>query len=220
MSKPKTKTAVRRRRPEEVRDRIMEAALEMFAVHGFEGAIMQNIARQAGISLSLLVYHFKSKKNLWRETVGHEAERFYRRAAVLNDTVELTATERLRGLLSSLVELCAERPQLNRIIALEGYRKSERMTWLANKFGRSRLEAVLSVIAAAQAEGGVRPNLSPLRLRYALLGVATLPSLGAEFRELTGRDVAAREEIDASLQFIYDLIFIEKASKTTRRKKV
>jgi AcrR family transcriptional regulator len=219
MPQSKKITELRQRRPEEVRARILEAALQTFAANGFEGAIMQKIAQQADISLSLMVYHFKSKKNLWREAVSYEAERFYMRVAAVNDETALTATDRLRRLFKSLVELCAERPQLNRIITLEGYQKSERLTWLSSIFGKSGLDTVLGIIAAAQAEGSIRPNLSPERLRYAVLGVACLPSIGAEFRELTGLDASSPKEVAASIEFINNLVFINVEPKPAKRKK-
>src|SRR5580658_6007495 len=54
------------RRPDEVKARIIEAAMAAFARQGFDGARMRSVAADAGISIQLLVHHVKSKDKLWR----------------------------------------------------------------------------------------------------------------------------------------------------------
>src|SRR5512134_2768367 len=58
------------RRPQQrsldTRDRLVEAALHVFAEHGFEGATTRAIARRAGVALAALPYHFSTKEALWR----------------------------------------------------------------------------------------------------------------------------------------------------------
>lgn len=48
----------------------MAAAKDEFAQHGQAGARVDRIARQAGVNKAMLYYHFQSKENLYRETVG------------------------------------------------------------------------------------------------------------------------------------------------------
>jgi TetR/AcrR family transcriptional regulator, regulator of cefoperazone and chloramphenicol sensitivity len=48
-------------RGEETRTRILEAALELFAASGFEGASTRTIAEQAGVNLPAIQYYFGSK---------------------------------------------------------------------------------------------------------------------------------------------------------------
>jgi AcrR family transcriptional regulator len=62
---------------DESRDAILDAAERVFATHGFEGASMRLIAREAGVAQALLHYHFKTKDGLF-ETI------FARRATVIN----------------------------------------------------------------------------------------------------------------------------------------
>jgi AcrR family transcriptional regulator len=48
----------------EVRQRIVRAALQVFAEHGFHGATMQDIVRQSGLSVGAIYTYFKSKDEL------------------------------------------------------------------------------------------------------------------------------------------------------------
>jgi AcrR family transcriptional regulator len=49
----------------DTRNRIVEAALGVFAENGFHGATMRDIATQAGVSQGLLHHHFGGKEALW-----------------------------------------------------------------------------------------------------------------------------------------------------------
>ena len=64
------------RRPEEVKARIIEAAISAFARQGFDGARMRAVAADAGISIQLLVHHVKSKDKLWRFMMEHIFEQY------------------------------------------------------------------------------------------------------------------------------------------------
>jgi AcrR family transcriptional regulator len=48
----------------DTRDRILEAALELFSEHGFEGTTLQQIADRLGFTKAALYYHFRSKDDL------------------------------------------------------------------------------------------------------------------------------------------------------------
>ncbi len=52
------------------RDRILEAALEVFSAHGFRGATIDQIAEAAEMSKPNLLYYFRSKEDIY-ETLIH-----------------------------------------------------------------------------------------------------------------------------------------------------
>jgi|SRR5579871_1498849 len=56
-------------RGEETRGRILEAALELFAASGFEGASTRTIAERAGVNLPAIQYYFGSKEGLYRAVI-------------------------------------------------------------------------------------------------------------------------------------------------------
>jgi TetR/AcrR family transcriptional regulator len=56
---------------EERREVILEAALEVFARHGYSGARTKEIARKAGVSETLVFKHFKNKKALYKSAQDH-----------------------------------------------------------------------------------------------------------------------------------------------------
>lgn len=63
---------------QQTRDRILDAAEELFAQRGYEGVSVRQIMGQAGADVSLAYYHFKSKKDLFDQVM-------LRRVETLND---------------------------------------------------------------------------------------------------------------------------------------
>ena len=47
------------------RERVLAVAIELFAVHGFAGASIRDIARAAGCSIANVYHHFANKEALW-----------------------------------------------------------------------------------------------------------------------------------------------------------
>ncbi|MDJ0786554.1 MAG: TetR/AcrR family transcriptional regulator [Myxococcota bacterium] len=59
--------APRRRDKEETQERIIQAAVELFASRGYEGTSVAAIASRAGVSTSAAFWHFNDKEGLFRE---------------------------------------------------------------------------------------------------------------------------------------------------------
>lgn len=57
--------------PSETKDAILKAAVELFAEAGMHGASIAGIAKRAGVTKSLVMYHFPTKEDLWRQAVEY-----------------------------------------------------------------------------------------------------------------------------------------------------
>lgn len=55
--------------PRETRQRVLDAASELFAAHGFHGTTARDIAECAGVNLAAAHYHFGSKQSLYLEVL-------------------------------------------------------------------------------------------------------------------------------------------------------
>lgn len=75
----------------EHRQRVLEAAAELFAAKGYGGAGVREIARRAGVSLSMINYYFGSKQGVFEELLGEQQEKYLSAVAAAfesADTVE------------------------------------------------------------------------------------------------------------------------------------
>lgn len=202
-------TRGRKREPEEVKARILESGLTAFANLGYGGASVQRIARLAGVSVPLLIYHFQSKEKLWMATVEKAVSLFESRLAQLTSAPELSATERLRRIIVALVQAHTELPQFHRLMSHESHERTERLDWLCERFIKRHFELMTSTISAAQREGTVQP-VAPERLSHAIVGMASIASQAAEFGEVAGRDLFSPAEMEKTIRSIYQLVFIDR----------
>jgi AcrR family transcriptional regulator len=189
-ARPKRRSERRpQRRSLETRERLVEAALQVFASHGFEGATTREIARRAGVALAALPYHFTTKEALWRAAAdrifGLLGETFRKRLAGL-EGVDLPT--RLRLVLRDFVRFQAAHPELHRFMIQEGIAKTPRLEWLVETHIRPIYEFVRAMIVEAEREGLV-PLGRPEHLHYMLIGAASsVYALAAEAELLTGTD--------------------------------
>jgi len=61
-------------RGEDTRRRILDAALEVFAAEGYEGASTRLLAERAGVNLPAIPYYFGSKEGLYRAVIDSIVE--------------------------------------------------------------------------------------------------------------------------------------------------
>ncbi len=53
----------------ETKEKILEAANKLFSKYGFDGASIRDIAKEAGVNLGAINYHFENKENLYLELI-------------------------------------------------------------------------------------------------------------------------------------------------------
>ena len=76
------------RKGEATRQRLLEAALQIFAATGFQAASTRQIAELAGVTLPALQYYFGGKEGLYKACAEAVASRF---AALTGDVARLAA---------------------------------------------------------------------------------------------------------------------------------
>ena len=139
------------------RERILAAALEVFAERGFDGARVRDIAERAGANLGLLTYYFTDKQQLWKAAV---ASAFAELAEELGGVLgpdggdELADLERI---VRHFVGFVARRPAFMQLMNDEGKRDGPRMRWLADTHVRPLYEGMRRRIERAQSRGLLAP---------------------------------------------------------------
>jgi AcrR family transcriptional regulator len=199
----------RRDRGAEMRERILHAALECFGAFGFAGTSTRAIADRAGISHPLLIYHFRSKEQLWRSTMGDVIGHY---KSGLDARLERADPDDpragLKAFIENFVEFSARTPQLHRIMTQQSTQGSERIGWLIEGGLRASFEQITGLIRRGQKAGLVRKG-EPARLYYAVIGLGGTPfSVSNEVQQLTGRDVFDKSELRAVIELIYAFLFV------------
>ena len=82
MALPRAARTQRRTRIQEAKEeQILEAALEVFSLHGFRGATVDQIAEVAGMSKPNLLYYFRTKEAMHRALITRVAQEMNRQIA-------------------------------------------------------------------------------------------------------------------------------------------
>jgi TetR/AcrR family transcriptional regulator len=192
------------------RDRILAAAVDLFAERSFDGATTREIASRAGVTQPLLNYHYRSKEELWRAAVDSIFESLTTSMAARLEGlrgVDALTTARLQ--VREFVTFSARNPQLHRIITQECKADGPRMDYLVEHHVRPLYDGTVAMFERLVRDGVV-PPIAPAHLYYILTGAGpTMFVLGPECRRLSGLDPEADEVIDAHADAVCRLLFGE-----------
>jgi TetR/AcrR family transcriptional regulator len=166
---PTTPTHPPTQRSEHTREALLRAGTLLFVEHGFEGASVEQIAREAGVNKALINYHFGGKRGLYvaiLDTTFGEIREGLRALAQSGGT-----PEQLLGRMLDLFRVMAEerRPGFPALMLREAMAPGER-------FGRligPHLAAMVNVVRLI-VERGIREKrfrkVDPLLTHLAMIG--------------------------------------------------
>lgn len=166
---------------ERKRAAIVQAAIEQFRAHGFQGASMDAIAAAAEVSKRTVYNHFPSKDELFAEILLQ----LWQRSAAL-DKPEYRADrplqEQLLALLRAKLKLLNDPGfiDLARVAMAEAMHSPERAQHMVARLGEKE-QGLASWIRAAQADGRLRkvdPSYAAHQLQGLLKAFAFWPQLG------------------------------------------
>ena len=89
---------------EDPRDRILLAAGQEFAEHGYEAATVRDICLAAGVNVAAVNYYFGDKRRLYIESVKHAHEARVKQVPLPDWPPGKPATERLHDFVANMLE--------------------------------------------------------------------------------------------------------------------
>jgi TetR/AcrR family transcriptional regulator len=111
--KPRPKTRIQR----EKQDLILDAALNIFSLHGFRGATIDQIAEAAGMSKPNLLYYFASKEEIHRRLMTSMLDLWLDPLRALDS--EGDPIPELRSYIRRKIEMARDFPRESRLFANE-----------------------------------------------------------------------------------------------------
>jgi AcrR family transcriptional regulator len=197
-----------KKRGDEVREAVLQAALECYGTFGYDGTSTRAVADRANVTHTLVLYHFNSKEELWIATLDKALSAYSAAVtAIFENDDGSDYGERLRRFIEQFVRFSAKFPQIHRIMTMEGNQDTSRLRWVIDNYLYDHFDRIRELIRKAQDEGSVR-DCDAARLYYFIIGGAgTLYTLSTEYKCLTGRDVFSETEILRNLAFLYEFVF-------------
>ncbi len=190
------------------RDRLITAAVALFAQHGYDAVSTGNVATKAGLTQSMVHYHFGSKLKLWEAAIEHIMRK---RGAVfpighlnLTDVDPLT---RLKIMIRTFVSSNAADPDLNRILIHEGMTNSPRLRWLAETYMSRGYHVFNDAIEEAMQAGLVR-RLPVHEITNIIVGACALTfSISALLQVVYGTAVDEPDSVASMTDTLITVLF-------------
>jgi TetR/AcrR family transcriptional regulator, fatty acid metabolism regulator protein len=185
----------RTRRSARTRERILQAAVEVFARRGFHGARVADIAEVAGIAYGLVYHHFRNKEEILAAIFSERWSLYVRYVEDLAQQPQ-TFQEQMSHLVHFWVETWRQDPHLMTVMINEISRSYEFIDSHDVGTVLVAFDAVERLIAAAQERGEVRHDLDAKLVTYAILGIAEMVLTGYVIGTLRrdSREAYARDE--------------------------
>jgi TetR/AcrR family transcriptional regulator, fatty acid metabolism regulator protein len=148
---------------------ILDAAVVVFARHGFHAARVSDIADEAGVAYGL-VYHYFGSKDEVLDTLFLERWNVMLDAIREVDRSEAEPRDKLRAITSFIVDSYRHDPDLMKVIIVE-------VTRAANSFGAKHLDKIreaygliADIVEDAQQSGKFRSDVAPTFAALAFYG--------------------------------------------------
>jgi TetR/AcrR family transcriptional regulator len=191
------------------RDRLITAAVALFAQHGYDAVSTGNVATKAGLTQSMVHYHFGSKLKLWEAAIEHIMRK---RGAVFPVGQYLNLTDvdpltRLKIMIRTFVSSNAADPDLNRILIHEGMQSSPRLRWLAETYMSQGYHLFNDAIEDAMQAGLIR-RLPVHEITNIIVGACALTfSISALLQEVYGSAVDNPDAVVSMTETLITVLF-------------
>jgi TetR/AcrR family fatty acid metabolism transcriptional regulator len=151
------------------RERILDAAVKVFAQEGFYNAKVAQIADLAGVADGTIYLYFKSKDDLLISLFEDRMERINAnlRAALVEET---TAIARLKRVVRMHLELVEQNRPMAEVICVELRQSSKFIKEYKNPKFADFLRLIASAVEGGQASGELRSDVDAALIARALFG--------------------------------------------------
>jgi AcrR family transcriptional regulator len=181
----------------QTRERILSAAREVLAEHGYPKATVREIAARASVNPALVHHYFGKKRELHAAVLDRVGTELRERIEALA-VPEGSASEQLRALVRTWVQALGHDPYVPRMIVQEVLvPEGEQLETFVSRFPAPIAQRVLPVIAEWIRRGELRPVQLPFLLP-SIVGLVVFIFLAAPVvRRLFGLDPTQPEVIEA-----------------------
>jgi AcrR family transcriptional regulator len=157
-----------------VRERLLEAAGELFTRHGFDGVSMRRLAREAGATPAMIHYYFGDKHGLFRALLEEVLAPRFRE-------LEAHANERpvtLAEFMQTYISMFRDNPWMPPLVFREVVAGDEAFRrQFAQRVAGRMFPILRQALAADAAAGRVREDLDPVLVVISVMSLCVYPFL-------------------------------------------
>ncbi len=160
--------------PADLRSRIVQAAIELFAERGYAATAMREVAERARCTKPALYYHFASKGALFLHALESETEGIAKLVEVaLNH--HGSVRERMQRAMEAYFDYVRARPTaLRLLLRAEVHPDGDQPRFDFRSARQEYIEMMTQLIDAGVRSGELREGIDPVDAMHAIAGIADL----------------------------------------------
>ena len=191
---------------------ILNAAERVFAIHGFAGSRLIEIAEKAGLPKSNILYYFRSKEDIYGSLCQDILENWLEAIGDISENSE--PSDALKKYIVAKMELSKKRPFASKVFAMEiisgapvigDYLATELRSWVDNQ----------AKIFRAWQERGQIIDISPYHVFFVIWAVTqTYADFETQIKLVLGDEHLGSSEHDRAVKAVTEIILNGLAPRT------
>lgn len=118
-----------RKSPDSMKAKILNAARRVFGKYGFHGTTTRMIAKEVGIDISTLYYHWGEKADLYETVIFSINEDLRQKLAEVEKTIHgRPLNQRLEIAIDSMTEYLFKKPEISNLVLFQYFAKTRNQT--------------------------------------------------------------------------------------------
>jgi TetR/AcrR family transcriptional regulator len=203
VSAEKTAAKPRTRIQRQNRNRILEAALEVFSQYGFRGSTIDQIAEQASMSKPNLLYYFRSKEEMHHELIHRLLETWLAPLEEMRDDGD--PVREIRGYIRRKLEMARDYPRESRLFANEILQGAPRVLDMLEGELKALVDEKAKVISGWMRDGKLR-QADPYHLIFSIWATTQhYADFDVQVRAVLGRGHDGPARFEDAARFLENL---------------
>jgi TetR/AcrR family transcriptional regulator len=187
----------------EKQDIILEAALDVFSMHGFRGATIDQIADAAGMSKPNLLYYFPRKEDIHKRLIGEMLNIWLAPLREMNDAGD--PIPEIRSYIRRKLEMSRDFPRESRLFANEMLQGAPRIIDMIEGDLKQLVDEKAKVILGWMDEGKLA-RADPYHLIFAIWATTQhYADFDVQVRAVLGKDRGGEGRFEDAARFLENL---------------
>ena len=153
---------------------IIKSAEKLFAVTGFDGTSVRDIAHEAGVNVAMISYYFGSKEKLMEAVFEQRTNNIRLKVENLLQNEQLTHLEKVNVLIDDYVDKFIQQQEFHKIMIREQLiEKDTVIAGLIHELKKRNLESIKKLIQDGQRSGEFKKNIDIVLMMTTMVGTVS-----------------------------------------------
>jgi len=199
---------------------IMQTAEKLFAVTGFSGTSVRDIAQEAGVNVAMISYYFGSKEKLMEAVFEERINKTTATIENLLNNEELSNLQKVNNLIDDYVDRFIEQQEFHKIMIREQIKEKGTIADFILRLKKQNLVSIKKLIFAGQKTGEFKKNIDVVLMLTTLVGtISQMITSQCFYREVNNLEYMdetefqkhMKKKLSAHLKHLFKVILTNEA---------